>query len=63
MDLQEIGVFPVLFSEATHIAQAKVGNCDVLVPCASVGDARLYKNRIEKHFNAKAPKPIAPILA
>jgi hypothetical protein len=44
--LKALGITPVLFSEASHLAQVTLGECELFVPCKSEAAAQHIKDTV-----------------
>jgi hypothetical protein len=50
--LKALGITPVLFSEASHLAQVTLGKCELFVPCKSEEEAQHIKAAVTTFFGS-----------
>ena len=50
MKLEDIDIVPASFSEATHAAYVKIGDCELFVPCKSKDEVRHIQQVLTEFF-------------
>lgn len=52
MKLEDLGIKPAPFSQASHLAWVQVDSCTIIVPCCSEGEALWIRDTLHEHYQS-----------
>lgn len=52
MLLEDLGIHPASFSQASHVSRITLGTCDLFVPCVSEEAALYVKHAVTEFFGS-----------